>query len=178
MPGPLFLDGDAVSLHPAVEADVPFLVETANDPRVRATRTSPLPKRADTYRDRLGGMLGRHDETLALLVCVDGERVGFLYLLRENPGDRVHRKAELAYWFAPDHWGNGYATEAADLAVGHAFDGIGLHKVTAKAYESNEASRRVLEKVGFSEEGCFEREAYVDGEWVDYRRYGLLSEDY
>ena len=174
----MFLDGDAVSLHPAVEADVPFLVEGSNDPRVRASRTGPLPNDSGTYRDRLGGTLGRHGDTLALLVCADGERVGFLYLIREKPGDRTHRRAELSYWVAPEFWGNGYATDAADLAVEHAFDGLGLHKVTAKAYATNEASQRVLEKVGFREEGRFEREAFVDGEWVDYLHYGLLAEDY
>ncbi|AHG04496.1 acetyltransferase [Halobacterium sp. DL1] len=77
-PGPLFLGGDTVSLYPAVEADIPFLVETANDPRVRATQTSPLPKDADTCRNRLGGTLGRYGETLALLVCVDGEWVDYV----------------------------------------------------------------------------------------------------
>lgn len=174
----MFLDGDVVSLHPAVEADIPFLVEWSNDPRVRSSRTSPLPNGPETYRNRLGGTLGRNGDTLGLLVCVDGERVGFLYLIREKPGDRPHRRAELSCWVAPEFWGDGYATEAADLAVEHGFDAIGLHKVTAKAYATNEASQRVLEKVGFREEGRFEREAYVDGEWVDYVRYGLLAEDY
>jgi len=47
--------------------------------------------------------------------------------------------------------------------------------MTAQAYETNPASRRVLEKVGFVKEGHFTREAFIDGEYVDIERFGFLA---
>ena len=178
MPGPTFLDGDRVTLRVPDESDVAFLLEHENDPDVRATRSVTAPSGPDDVRRRLGGTLGRNDDTLALVVFADGDRVGHVYLIRERPGDATYRRAELAYWVAPGEQGNGYATDAARTVLGHGFDRLGLHKVTAKAFGSNEASVRVLEKLGFSQEGVFRDEAFVDGEFVDLLRFGLLAEEW
>jgi RimJ/RimL family protein N-acetyltransferase len=48
--------------------------------------------------------------------------------------------------------------------------------VSASAFADNDASRRVLEKVGFEREGVARKEAFVDGEWQDVVNYGLLDE--
>lgn len=178
MPGPTFLDGDRVTLRVPAEQDVDFLLENENDPEVRATRSTYLPTGPDDVRRRLGGTLGRDDDTLVLMIYADGEPVGHVYLIREKPNDPTYRRAELAYWVAPDEQGNGYATDAARTVVGHGFDRLGLHKVVAKAFASNEASARVLEKIGFAREGTFRREAFVGGEWRDVIRYGLLESEW
>lgn len=178
MPGPVFLENDAVTLRPADEEDVPFLRKNEQDPRVRASRSVHTPVDADWARRRLGGTLGRNDDTLGLLVCVDGAPVGFVYLLREQPNSQLFRLGELAYWITPSEWGNGYATSAGELLLSHAFDELGLHRVEASALASNDASRRVLEKLGFTEEGTARSESFVDGEWVDKTRYGLLEAEW
>ncbi|NHN59792.1 MULTISPECIES: GNAT family N-acetyltransferase [Halorussus] len=178
MPGPTFLDGDRVTLRVPDESDVDFLLDHENDPDVRATRSVTAPSGPDDVRRRLGGTLGRRDDTLALVVFADGDRVGQVYLIREKPNDATYRRAELAYWVAPAAQGNGYATDAARTVLGHGVDRLGLHKVTAKSFASNEASVRVLEKLGFEREGVFREEAYVDGEFVDLLRFGLLAEEW
>lgn len=178
MPGPVFLDGDRVTLRVPHETDVEFLLENENDPAVRATRSATAPTGPDDVRRRLGGTLGRNDDTLALLACADERRVGFVYLIREKPNDDTYRRAELAYWVTPDEQGAGYATDAAETVLAHGFDRLGLHKVTAKAFSSNDASRRVLEKLGFAREGVFREEAFVGGTFLDVIRYGLLADDW
>ncbi|MFC4552857.1 MULTISPECIES: GNAT family N-acetyltransferase [Halorussus] len=177
MPGPKFLDGDRVTLRVPAEDDVEFLLEHENDPAVRRTRSANLPTGPEEVRRRLGGTLGRSDDTLALVVSADGDPVGLVYLIREKPNDDVYGRAELAFWVAPHAQGNGYATDAARTVVAHGFDRLRLHKVTAKAFAHNEASKRVLEKVGFVEEGVFRDEAFVDGEYRDVVRYGLLADE-
>jgi RimJ/RimL family protein N-acetyltransferase len=176
MSGPRFLDGDRVTLHVPTEDDAPFLLENENDPAVRRTRSASSPTGPEAVGRRLGGTLGRSDDTLALVVRADGDRVGLVYLIREKPNDDVYGRAELAYWVAPEAQGNGYATDAARTVVKHGFDRLRLHKVVAKAFADNEASKRVLEKVGFTEEGVFRDEAFVEGEYRDLVRYGLLAD--
>ena len=178
MPGPVFIDGDDVTLRTATEEEVPFLRKHNDDPRVRASRSVHEPADPDALRRRLGGTMGRDGNSLALLVCDVAEPVGLVYLIREKPNDVAFRHGELAYWITPAEWGNGYATAGAELLVGHAFDELGLHRVSASAFADNDASRRVLEKVGFEREGVARKEAFVDGEWQDVVNYGLLDEEW
>lgn len=178
MPGPVFLaDGD-VSLRPATADDLDFLRENEQDPRVRASRSAHRPVDEEDARRRLGGAMGRTDDSLALVVCHDAAPVGFVYLIRERPNDGLYRAGELAYWITPDEWGNGYATAAGELVLDHAFGELGLHRVDASTFVTNESSRRVLSKLGFVEEGRSRRAAFVDGEWVDTVEFGLLESDW
>lgn len=59
-----------------------------------------------------------------------------------------HTEVEVGYAFMSRFWGQGYATELATAAV-EAGLGLGINRLVAVAQESNTASRRVLEKVGF-----------------------------
>ena len=178
MPGPVFLDGDRVTLRPAEREDAAFLRRNLNDPRVRAGRTDVSPTGADDVDSYLGGTMGRHDESIGLLVCVDEEPVGYVLVNRERMGDTEYDRGELAYWVAPDEQGQGYATEASRVLLAHCFDRLGLHKVVARAFASNEGSQRVIEKLGFTREGTFRNEVFLDGEWEDYYRYGLLAAEW
>jgi RimJ/RimL family protein N-acetyltransferase len=60
---------------------------------------------------------------------------------------------ELAYRFARASWGLGIATEAAAALVDHAFARAGLARLVAVTFPENQASRRVLEKLGFVHDG-------------------------
>ena len=60
---------------------------------------------------------------------------------------------ELGYWIARDHWGQGYATEAAHLAIDWAFSAYQIDAIKARYRPINPASQRVLEKCGFQPDG-------------------------
>lgn len=59
---------------------------------------------------------------------------------------------ELGYWFTPEAWGRGYATEAS-LAVLQAAKARGIRRVTAGHFIDNPASGKVLRKLGFRPTG-------------------------
>lgn len=115
------------------------------------------------------------EDTVQFLVCRDDTPLGHVVLTEL---DTQARTGELG-WIAirPDEQGNGYATEAVDLCIKHAFDDRNLHKVWAQIIEGNEASMRVLEKLRFQQEGVLRQQEYVDGEFVDVYRYGILSSE-
>lgn len=98
--------------------------------------------------------------------------VAFAYVA--SPSER----GSLMYWVAPDHQGNGYASEASELFLDYAFRECGFHKVTARVNESNVASATVLENLGFVREGTRRQSSVVDGEYVDMYTYGLLAEEW
>ncbi len=95
-------------------------------------------------------------------------------LLKRTINDpRVRRGvAEVGYIIIPEAWGEGHATEAVRLLCEYAFSERRLNKVVSSVYETNPASARVLEKVGFRREVVLRREAFLDAEYVDLRRYG------
>lgn len=86
--------------------------------------------------------------------------------------------AELGYEIAPDHWGNGYATEAARAMLGFAFEGLGVHRVAAWCVAENAGSIRVLQKLGMNQEGHFRETAYYKGRWWDTLVFALLEPEW
>ncbi len=63
--------------------------------------------------------------------------------LRSLEGD-----VELLYLLSPQHWGAGHATECGRAVLSHAFEVVGLPRVIAQADTPNEASVRVMERLG------------------------------
>ncbi|WP_128223552.1 GNAT family N-acetyltransferase [Halobacteriaceae archaeon SHR40] len=173
MPGPLFCEGDTVELRPVEESDVAFLQRLVNHPRVRAGigNSDPISRAEEAAWIESTA----EDDDIHLLICVDGDPVGSLGLFIERP---TWGTAEVGYSLMPDHWNNGYATDALRRLCAYGFDERRLHKIVGRAYETNPASSRVLEKVGFEQEGVLRREAFVQGEHVDLHRYGLLAEEF
>jgi RimJ/RimL family protein N-acetyltransferase len=55
---------------------------------------------------------------------------------------------ELGYWIAREHWGQGFATEAAQAVIGIA-QMLGHERLSCSHFADNPASARVIEKLGF-----------------------------
>ncbi|AKK05345.1 acetyltransferase, ribosomal protein N-acetylase [Corynebacterium mustelae] len=84
----------------------------------------------------------------------------------------------IGYWLHSSKSGIGIATAACHLGVDHAFRRIGVHRITATHLPTNPASRRVLEKIGFRQEGYLHRNLHIDGKWRDHYLMALTAEEY
>ena len=76
------------------------------------------------------------------------------------------------------NWGQGYGSEAAQLALNFAFGELNLHRVTATVFDYNARSIAFLEKLGFQREGVFREFLQRDGKRHDMVLYGLLSREW
>jgi ribosomal-protein-alanine N-acetyltransferase len=63
------------------------------------------------------------------------------------------------------------------MAVDYCFSVAGLHRIEAGIQPENAASRRVVEKLGFRDEGIRVREVHIDGDWRDHICYAITAED-
>jgi RimJ/RimL family protein N-acetyltransferase len=174
MVGAPYLSGERLSLRTFEEEDVEFVSDGVNDPSVwksvggQSTPTNRLLER-EFFEDV------SHDGDAVAFVATDGETpVGMVEL---QPIDWEKGVAEVGVWIAATQQGNGYATEAMRLVVDYAFDQLRLHKVRTEVFDFNEASRRLMDRVGFEREGVLREEDYVDGRYVDVHRYGLLESE-
>jgi RimJ/RimL family protein N-acetyltransferase len=91
------------------------------------------------------------------------ELLGTIGLTPDKGPENGEDTAELGYWLAPRHWGQGITTEAAKAVVSFGFATLGLPYLTSGYFEDNPASGRVLEKLGFVETGRLMRPCLAAG---------------
>lgn len=90
----------------------------------------------------------------------------------------VAESGTVGYWVGRPFAGRGHATAALKAVLAFAFDTLDLHRVEASCLPANLASRRVLQKSGFRQEG--EAKAYlkINGAWADHLLFGVVSDDW
>ncbi|WP_328531805.1 GNAT family N-acetyltransferase [Nocardioides sp. NBC_00368] len=141
-----------------------------------------VPKDRDALRESYAAwkrpsVLRREGEVLCLGVedRDSGRLIGDVVLFWHS---KEQRSGEIGYAFNPEFHGQGFATETARALLGLAFDGLGLHRVTARVDERNEASARVIERLGMRKEAV-EREAeWFKGEWTTLVHYAMLEDEW
>lgn len=86
---------------------------------------------------------------------------------------------ETGYWVAPKYAGQGMATEAANAAIRYAFGHLGAKAISIGYFDGNEASRRIVEKLGFNKIRTAHRAATrcLDGTRLDRHEYILTTPD-
>lgn len=88
-------------------------------------------------------------------------------------------QAELGWAFDPAHQGRGYATEAARELLRLCFDDLGLHRVEALCFAANDASWRLMERLGMRREiHTIGESLHRSGEWMDGLGYAMLAEEW
>lgn len=84
--------------------------------------------------------------------------------------------AEIGYWLARTHWGQGIMTDVVRAACKHAQSDWKLVRISALVFTFNRASARVLEKCGFQFEGLLRKHRNKNGQFLDTRLYALVSD--
>jgi RimJ/RimL family protein N-acetyltransferase len=113
--------------------------------------------------------------TLAVVLPQAGTVIGDVVLFWRS---REHRQGEIGYIFHPAYGGRGYATEAAEVMLRLGFLGLGLHRIVGRIDARNDASARVLERLGMRCEAHFVQNEIVKGEWTDEIVYAILEHEW
>jgi len=87
-------------------------------------------------------------------------------------------EADIGYELAAEHWGKGYATEAARAMVDFGFRELKVHRISAGCVAENTASVHVLERLGLRLEGQLRESTYFADRWWDARLYAILEEEW
>ena len=90
----------------------------------------------------------------------------------------VAETCSLGYWVGERFARQGYMSEGLQLALAFSFQRARLHRVEAACLPHNAASRRLLLKSGFHEEGYAKAYLCIDGQWQDHVLFALLREDW
>ncbi|KAL5566944.1 hypothetical protein UlMin_030108 [Ulmus minor] len=111
-------------------------------------------------------------------ICINDRSIGFISVFPgSNEEDKY--KAFIGYGVAPQYWGQGVATQALKIAVPQVFkDFPDLVRLEAEVFAENKGSQRVLEKVGFQQEGLLRKHSFIKGLLRDMYFFSFLSTDF
>lgn len=154
-------------------SDATSLVRHANDREVwmqlRDRFPHPYtPANAQRWLDEVCGA----EPEIQFAIAVAGRAAGGIGIAFRP--DVYRRSAEIGYWLGREFWGRGIMTQAVRAVSAHAFLRFDLVRLDAEVFATNPASRRVLEKAGYTCEGCALRSITKGGRTIDAFRYALL----
>lgn len=88
----------------------------------------------------------------------------------------VHKRASIGCDLLPEYWNRGIMTEALAAYLPYCFEEHGLARIQGLAMPDNGASIRLLQKLGFQDEGVLSKYEYWEGKGlVDLAMYALFS---
>jgi ribosomal-protein-alanine N-acetyltransferase len=166
-----------ILLRELVATDAPALFDLRSDPEVMKLVSRPLmtrPEEADALVELIRANQA-NGTSIHWAMAIHGQPalIGLIGYWRMQP---EHHKAELGYMLARSHWGKGLISEAIHAVVRCGFDTLRMHRVEAIIAPANHASRRVLEKNGFIQEGHFNEDHLWQGRFEDSVHFGRITD--
>ena len=128
------------------------------------------------YLEYLAGRyrLGMHYEW-ALVLREEGRMIGTCGFANF---DCAHNTGEIGYVLNPAYQGKGLMQEAAERVMRFGFSVLGLHRIEARYMVGNDASRRLMERLGMREEGVRREAMLVKGAYRDIGGYAILAKEF
>lgn len=170
------IETERLHLRPLIAADAPAIFRIRSDSETMRFWDWPPAKDPRDVFETVAAQIGDMEQGRSIYwaVCVEDQAVGCCDL---SDIDHNHARAEIGYIFARSCWGQGFAQEAMRAIVGYAFGPLELARLYARMHSRNEASRRLLTRLGFSYEGTLRGHVLRDGARRDCQIYGLLRGD-
>ncbi len=170
----MFLSTERLLLRDFVEGDWPAVLAYQNDPRYLRfyAWTQRTPADVQGFVARFIAQQEREPRLkfqLAIVLTATGRLIG-------NAGIRI--KTAGGHEADPQHWGQGYASEAARALVQFGFEGLHLHRISAHCLAENAASARVLATLGMRLEGRLRDSEHFKGRYWDTLHYAILDHEW
>jgi RimJ/RimL family protein N-acetyltransferase len=143
------IETDRLRLCEIVAEDAPFIFKLVNQPSWLQYIGDKGVHNLDDARRYIDegprSMYARHGLGLYRVeLKISGEPIGMCGLIKRDTLEDV----DIGFAFLPDYWGQGYAREAADATMQHGLEVLGLPRIVAIVSTDNEASIRLLRKLG------------------------------
>jgi ribosomal-protein-alanine N-acetyltransferase len=179
-PDDIFLNTERLIIRPLSESDAPDIYKNVKEYDIAKWAINiphPYPKDGAIKFIKQTKELMKKGLSYELAIQIEStkEVLGVISLMKV---DRRHKNAELGYWVGKKFWNRGIATEAVSRVMEFGFQMLNLERIYAKCFHNNEASRKVMEKVGMKLEGKFRHEVFKENKFIDTLYYGILKEEW
>lgn len=124
------------------------------------------------------GLITRDSGFLLVETTQEQEIVGYVRYSQIPYPDADMPYPEIGFGIPhPNAQGKGYAKEAVRLLVNYLFAGYPVERIIAFTEQENVPAQRVMESVGFHQEGVLRHSIFRDGQWRNIVIYGILRDD-
>ncbi len=160
------------------EKDAERLMAIADNKNIAWNMTDafPYPCTLEKVRECIKDLSSLEKRDKNFVIIFEGEIVGCIGF-RLKDGFR-EGSASGECWIGEDYWGKGIGTEGWDALVDYIFGDFDVRKISVGTFSWNIASIKILDKCGFTEEGCIESELVRFGKVCNECRYGLLKSEW
>lgn len=170
-------EGEKINLRQLRLSDAEDLLNYYNNPRVYRYLDWNGPQDLNMAEDALKHWIEGYEKGYILRFAIaeksTNKIIGTIFLT-----DVSETKGEIGYELSEEYWHQGMMTEAIKEMIRIGFEEMGLVRLQAIVCQQNEASQKLLEKVGFQKEGLMRKyECHmVTGECKDMMMYGLIND--
>jgi len=113
----------------------------------------------------------------AVYLCSNGDFICFADIEVYNQNN-FGGCGEIGYFLLPEFWGNGFATEIANMLLNICFSHLNLHRVSASCNSNNLQSEKIMKKIGMVKEGELRKTRFKNGNWDNELKYSILVEEW
>ena len=92
--------------------------------------------------------------------------------------DQKNGTFSMSFYFLKKERNKGYATNAVALIVYYAFNELRLNKLNVCVNEGNDASEKLIQKIGCKPEGIWRENVFYDGKYVNVMLYGMTRKEF
>jgi [ribosomal protein S5]-alanine N-acetyltransferase len=165
-------------LRPWSSSDAEELVLIANNKSIAGNLRDafPNPYSIDDAHNWLGMVLKMGEPVRFFAIVYEGRLAGSIGIVTKE--DIYRKNVEIGYFIAEHFWGKGLATKALEAATAYAFRTFDIIRAYAEPFADNVASRRVLEKAGYTLEAVHFKNVIKNGVIKDSCIYTLLKENF
>jgi RimJ/RimL family protein N-acetyltransferase len=180
-PRPCALEGSHAAVVPLGEAHAADLFSAGGDAAIWTYMPRPalrsVEDAASMIRQAWADAKNGSELPFAIVERASGRAVGSTRFLDIQ---RAHRALEIGWtWIGAPWQRTPINTECKLLLLTHAFDDLGVHRVTLKTDARNERSQRAIERIGATREGVVRRHRICwDGSVRDSVYYGIVDEEW
>lgn len=167
-------------LRPVTPDDLDDVYAFQRRPDVCRWTLGAEPRTREQSRESVAAMvhedgLRAEGDVLTLAAEADRRVIGTVELVWRS---QVDRTAEIGYVFHPDFGGHGLATEAAAALLRWGFEELDLHRVYGRCHAGNEASTRLMTRLGMRCEARHVEGYLFRGEWADRLVFAVLAREW
>ena len=172
------LTGNLVSLRELRASDAPALFAALSSEQV-SKFISPPPATVDGFERFINWAIRQRQAGQYVCFAVvprgAGTAVGIFQIRSLEP---AFGTAEWGFALASEFWGTGVFVDGAKLVVDFAFEGLGVHRLEARAAIKNGRGNGALRKLGAVQEGVLRRSFLRNGEYLDQALWTILQDEW
>ncbi len=168
------LEGINVNLRAMEPEDISLISDWLNNVDFQGRYTPLIQRSKEEMKKRFGEI--SDDQKLFIIEKKDGSKIGIIlyFIVKGGP----YNLLEIGYYMVLSERKKGYCSEAVKLFIDFLFLSQAIKRIQATTDIRNQASRKVLEKAGFTKEGTMRKALYMKGDWVDISLFSILRDEW